>query len=68
MRMIKFSRLGHCRSLFGSDGVTLCREPPAALNEGEIVVASNEERMRSPVTSGSNWAKDYNTLSVSLPI
>ena len=29
--------------IIGSDGITLCREPPAAVNEGEIVVASNEE-------------------------
>ena len=29
--------------IIGSDGITLCREPPAAANEGEIVVASNEE-------------------------
>src|SRR5437763_15900014 len=28
--------------IIGNDGITLCREPPAALNEGEIVVASNE--------------------------
>ena len=26
--------------IIGSDGITLCREPPAAVNEGEIVVAS----------------------------
>jgi hypothetical protein len=29
--------------LIGNDAVTLCREPPAAVNEGEIVVASKEE-------------------------
>src|SRR6201990_1286116 len=29
--------------IIGNDGITLCREPPAAANEGEIVVASNEE-------------------------
>jgi hypothetical protein len=29
--------------VIGNDGITLCREPPAAVNEGEIVVASNEE-------------------------
>src|ERR1700737_1606892 len=28
---------------FGDDGITLSREPPAAVREGEIVVASNEE-------------------------
>ena len=29
--------------IIGNDGITLCREPPAAVNESEIVVASNEE-------------------------
>jgi hypothetical protein len=29
--------------IIGNDGITLCREPPAAVNEGEIAVASNEE-------------------------
>jgi hypothetical protein len=29
--------------IIGNDGITLCREPPEPLNEGEIVVASNEE-------------------------
>ncbi|MGA7265648.1 MAG: DUF3489 domain-containing protein [Stellaceae bacterium] len=29
--------------IIGNDGIILCREPPAAVNEGEIVVASNAE-------------------------
>src|ERR1700694_4549098 len=29
--------------IIGNDGITLCREAPAAVNDGEIVVASNEE-------------------------
>jgi hypothetical protein len=29
--------------IIGNDGITLCREPSAAVAEGEIVVASNEE-------------------------
>jgi hypothetical protein len=29
--------------IIGNDGISLCREPPAAVNEGEIVVTSNEE-------------------------
>ena len=29
--------------IIGNDGITLCGEPPTAVNEGEIVVASNEE-------------------------
>ena len=27
--------------IIGNDGITLSREPPAALNDGEIAVASN---------------------------
>ena len=29
--------------IIGNNGIALCREAPAALNEGEIVVASNAE-------------------------
>ena len=29
--------------IIGTDGITLCREAPATVNEGEIVVASKEE-------------------------
>ena len=29
--------------IIGNDGITLYGEPPAAVNEGEIVVTSNEE-------------------------
>jgi hypothetical protein len=29
--------------LIGNDRVTVCSEPPATVNEGEVVVASNEE-------------------------
>ena len=29
--------------IIGNDGITLCRAAPAAVNEGEIAVASNEE-------------------------
>ena len=29
--------------VIGNNGITVCGEPPAALNEGEIVVASKEE-------------------------
>jgi hypothetical protein len=32
-----------CIYIIGNDGITLCRELPAAVNEGESVVASNEE-------------------------
>ena len=29
--------------IIGNDGITLCREPPTAVNAGKIAVASNEE-------------------------
>src|SRR5947207_9308063 len=29
--------------IIGNDGITLCREPPTTVNDGDIVVASNEE-------------------------
>ena len=29
--------------IIGNDGITLCRQPPAAVNEGEIAVASSAE-------------------------
>src|SRR6186997_23820 len=36
--------------IIGNDGITLCREPPTALNDGEIAVASNEELQAAPLT------------------
>jgi hypothetical protein len=37
--------------IIGIDGITLCREPPAAVNEGEIIVASNEELRAAQLSS-----------------
>jgi hypothetical protein len=34
--------------IIGNDGITLCREAPAAVNEGEIAVASNVELHTAP--------------------
>ena len=28
--------------IIGNDGITLCREPPAAVNEGESCIAGNQ--------------------------
>jgi len=36
--------------IIGNDGITLCREAPTALNEGEIAVASNEELHAAPLS------------------
>jgi hypothetical protein len=36
--------------IISNDGIALCREVPAALNDGEIVVASKEELQAAPLT------------------
>src|SRR5262249_50916215 len=35
--------------IIGNDGITLCRETPAAVNDGEIAVTSNEELHAAPL-------------------
>jgi len=47
--------------IISNDGITLCREPPAAVNEGEIVVASNEELHAAPL-SGKRLLALWNAL------
>ena len=47
--------------IIGNDGVTLCREPPAAVSEGEIVVASNEE-LHAAQLSGKRLLALWNAL------
>ena len=48
--------------IIGNDGITLCREPPStAVNEGEIVVASNEELHAAPL-SGKRLLALWNAL------
>ena len=47
--------------IIGNDGITLCREPPAAVNEGEIVVASNEE-LHAAGLSGKRLLALWNAL------
>jgi hypothetical protein len=47
--------------IIGNDGITLCREPPAALTEGEIVVASNEE-LHAARLSGKRLLALWNAL------
>ena len=36
--------------IIGNDGITLCREAPATVNEGEVAVASNEELHAAPLS------------------
>jgi hypothetical protein len=47
--------------IIGNDGITLCREPPTAVNEGEIVVASNEE-LHAARLSGKRLLALWNAL------
>jgi Protein of unknown function (DUF3489) len=47
--------------IIGNDGLTLCSEPPAAVNEGEIVVASNEE-LHAAQLSGKRLLALWNAL------
>jgi hypothetical protein len=41
--------------IFGNDGITLSREPPAAVREGAIVIASNEDCMRPGSVASDCW-------------
>ena len=47
--------------IIGSDGIALCREAPAALHDGEIVVASKEELHAAPL-SGKRLLALWNAL------
>ena len=47
--------------IIGNDGITLSREPPTAVNEGEIVVASNEE-LHEARLSGKRLLALWNAL------
>ena len=48
--------------VIGADGITLCREPPPAVNEGEIVVASQQE-LRAAALTGKRLLSLWNSLS-----
>src|SRR6201993_3040971 len=47
--------------IIGNDGITLCREAPATVNEGEIAVASKEELHSAPL-SGKRLLALWNAL------
>ena len=47
--------------IIGNDGITLSREAPTALNEGEIAVASNEE-LHAASLSGKRLLALWNAL------
>src|SRR5262244_3974433 len=47
--------------IIGNDGITLCREAPATVSEGEIAVASREELHAAPL-SGKRLLALWNAL------
>jgi hypothetical protein len=47
--------------IIGNDGITLCREAPTAVNDGEIAVASNEE-LHAARLSGKRLLALWNAL------
>ena len=47
--------------IIGNDGITLCREAPATVNDGEIAVASNEE-LHAARLSGKRLLALWNAL------
>ena len=47
--------------IIGNDGITLCGEPPAVVDEGEIVVASNAE-LQAAQLSGKRLLALWNAL------
>ena len=47
--------------IIGNDGITLCREPPTAVNGGEIVVTSNAE-LHAAELSGKRLLALWNAL------
>ncbi len=47
--------------IIGNDGITLCREAPAVVNEDEIAIASNPELHAAPL-SGKPLLALWNAL------
>ena len=47
--------------IIGYDGITLCREAPATVSEGEIAVASKEE-LHTALLSGKRLLTLWNAL------
>jgi hypothetical protein len=47
--------------LIANDGITLCREPPVAVNEGEIVASSYDD-LHAAALSGTRLLALWNSL------
>ena len=41
--------------IIGNDGITLCREAPATVNEGEVAVASKEDLHADDLAASGCW-------------
>ena len=41
--------------IIGNDGIALCREAPATVNDGEVAVASKEELHAAPLAAKQYW-------------
>jgi hypothetical protein len=52
--------------VIGNDGITLCREPPAAVNDGEIAVASIGRHTNCGLPGASCIAPDVLGASVAI--
>ena len=50
-----------CIYIIGNDGITLCREAPASVTDGEIAVASKEELQAAPL-SGKRLLALWNAM------
>jgi hypothetical protein len=48
--------------VIGNDGITLCREPPAVVDQGEIVVASKQQ-LHAAALGGKRLLALWNALS-----
>ena len=51
--------------IIGTDGITLCREAPATLGDGEIVVASKQELHAALARGRDFYASDIETATIS---
>ena len=48
--------------IIGNDGITLCREAPATVNDGEVAVASKAELHAAPLRSAASGCWRCGTL------
>jgi hypothetical protein len=49
--------------IIGNDGIALCRETPAAVNDGQMIVSSKEELLAAPL-NGKRLLALWNPVSI----